>query len=77
MDTARDGVFYLLSSHQLDAFREGRGIQPETDVRGRRGAYFVRAVLDLAPDAGRSWHLVAEVDQDSAAFSPAVARIRR
>ncbi|MBN2303271.1 MAG: hypothetical protein JXQ72_02260, partial [Anaerolineae bacterium] len=73
LDAAQDHITYLLSSQQLDTFRLGQGVQPETDSRGRRGAYFVRAVFDLAPDAGRSWHLVCEVDQDSAA----VANLRR
>jgi hypothetical protein len=64
-----DNVTHLLSSTQLDALRSGRVIQPETDLRGQRGAYFVGATIKLAPDETRSWHLVAEVDQDSAAVA--------
>lgn len=64
-------VTYLLSSVQLDALRSGCAIQPETDLRGQRGAYFVGATLELAPGETRSWHLVAEVDQDS----PTVVRL--
>ena len=30
----------LLSSQQLDRFRDGLSVEPEKDVRGRRGAYF-------------------------------------
>jgi hypothetical protein len=59
----------LLSSLQLDAFRSGKGIQPETEVRGRRGAYFVHATLSLAPGEERTWHLVADAQQDSAAIA--------
>ena len=33
----------LLSSTQLDRFRRGAGVEQETNVRGRRGAYFVQA----------------------------------
>jgi hypothetical protein len=40
----------------------------ETEVRGRRGAYFVHSVKELAPGAEWSWHLFADVNQDSAAI---------
>ena len=63
-----DNADYLLSSAQLDRFRSGQSITPEAETRGRRGAYFARTTLDLAPGAERSWHLVAEVSQDSAAI---------
>lgn len=59
---------YLLSSQQLDQFRTGRGMTPETEVRGRRCAYFVHTSFELGPDAERSWHLVADVSQDSVAI---------
>jgi hypothetical protein len=61
-----EGGGRLLSSVQLEPFRRGRSPVPETDVRGRRGAYFVHADLELAPDETRSWHLVADVGQDHA-----------
>ncbi|MBK8780676.1 MAG: hypothetical protein IPO22_02490 [Anaerolineales bacterium] len=59
---------YLLSSSQLDQFREGMGVRTETEVRGKRCAYFVHAVLDLAPAEERAWHLVADVSKDAAAI---------
>lgn len=59
---------YLLSSTQLDRFRSGKDIMPETDVHGRRGAYFVHATLDLGAQETRTWHLLAEVQQDSVAI---------
>ncbi len=58
----------LLSSEQLDRFRAGMDVQTETEVRGRRGAYFVRARFDLAPQEGRTWHLIADAMQDSSAI---------
>ena len=67
-----DNVRHLLSSQQLSAFRAGHGIQPETDMRGRRGAYFVWTSIDLTPDSERTWHLVSEVDQDSVAVADLV-----
>jgi hypothetical protein len=59
---------YLLSSQQLDTFRAGMGMTPETEVRGRRCAYFVHTNFELGPEAERSWHLVADVSQDSVAI---------
>lgn len=60
---------YLLSSTQLDHFRAGNGFTPEADVRGRRGAYFVGTALELAAQATRIWHVLADVQQDSAAIA--------
>lgn len=57
---------YLLSSLQLENFRSGRGITQETEVRGRRGAYFAHAIFDLLPGAEATWHLVADTHQDAA-----------
>jgi hypothetical protein len=58
---------FLLSSAQLNHFRMGQTLSFETDVRGQRGAYFAHAILDLAADEERSWHFLADVNQDSAA----------
>jgi hypothetical protein len=68
---------YLLSSQQLDNFRRGKPVTNETEVRGRRGAYFVHAVLDLAPREDRSWHLVADANQDAAAAVQIVEWLRQ
>ncbi len=71
-----DNVDYLLSSAQLDDFRNGKGITVETDVRGRRCAYFVHTSLDFAPGIDHSWHLVAEVCQDSSAIVRLANRLK-
>ncbi len=57
-------VRHLLCSEQVDAFRQGAGIVPETDVRGRRGAYLVQARLDLDGGEEREWSCVADVGRD-------------
>ena len=59
---------YLLSSVQLDLFRAGKPLAAETEVCGRRGAYFVHVTLDLAAGEERTWHLIADVHQDHAAI---------
>jgi hypothetical protein len=56
----------LLSSVQLERFRRGETPDPETDVRGRRGAYFVHADVTLGPGETRRWQLVADVGKDHA-----------
>lgn len=55
----------LLSSRQLDAFRAGRTLKTETDIRGSRGAYFLHAALELEPESQETWSLVADVDKTS------------
>jgi hypothetical protein len=59
---------FLLSSDQIDHFRNGNGVMTETEIRGRRGAYFVHSVVDLASKKDITWHLIADVDQDNAAI---------
>ncbi|HSN74428.1 MAG TPA: hypothetical protein VL334_04935, partial [Anaerolineae bacterium] len=68
-----DDAGYLLCTDQIDAFRHGGAVSVEHDVCGKPGAYFVRAAVDLAPDQTRCWHIVADVNQDSAA----VARLKQ
>ena len=56
----------LVSSLQLDSFRKGESIQQESDIRGRRGAYFVNDCLPLEPTQEKSWSIVAEINQGPA-----------
>ncbi|OUX05797.1 MAG: hypothetical protein CBE00_09185 [Planctomycetaceae bacterium TMED240] len=60
--TGLDESCILLSAEQLDRFRDGLCVEQESDVRGRRGAYFTVAEHEL-PVAGDS------VAGDSAATS--------
>ncbi len=59
----------LLSSSQLNAFRNGENITPETEAKGVRGAYFISANFKLDANSSKSWHFVAEVHQDIAAVN--------
>ena len=56
----------LLSCVQLDAFRRGAAAAQETDLRGRRGAYFVKATLHLPGQTEKEWKIVADVSLDAA-----------
>ena len=56
---------YLLSSRQLDVFRRGGNIVPETESKGVRGSIFAHADFELLPSISRTWYFVADVDQDA------------
>ena len=53
----------LVSSAQLDAFRHGETIRPETRVCGRRGAYFVHNAITIAARGHAQWQIVADVSR--------------
>ena len=66
----------LVSSLQLDSFRTGETIEQESDVRGRRGAYFVNDCLTLAPLSEKSWSIVAEINQGPAKVKDLIAYLK-
>ena len=66
----------LLSSTQLDRFRQGLPLRPETDVRGERGAYFVQANISLPARQSADWFIVADVNH-SASDVAALNRLLR
>ncbi|MXX96871.1 MAG: hypothetical protein F4065_04445 [Rhodothermaceae bacterium] len=53
----------LLSTAQLDTYREGQQLSTEDSILGRRGAYLVERNLRLTKDRAVSWDLIADVDQ--------------
>jgi len=59
-----DDVRVLLSSAQLNDFRKGQMISQETEMRGKRGAFFAHMNVKLSPGKEISWHIVADVSQD-------------
>ncbi|MCP5094094.1 MAG: hypothetical protein GY943_00925 [Chloroflexi bacterium] len=64
-----DADTHLLSTEQVDGFRYGRSPIPEHDICGKAGAYFVSSTFTLTAGADKSWHIVADVNQDSAAIT--------
>jgi hypothetical protein len=60
---------YLLSSRQLPFFRKGKDTDQEVDVRGEKGAYFVRTQVTLSAGQEQSWMIVADVNKDHAALA--------
>jgi hypothetical protein len=56
----------LLSSVQLQRFRQGLPVAQETDVRAERGAYLLCADLDLQQGEAAEWWIVADVNRGPA-----------
>jgi len=55
----------LLSSMQLDKFRQGKPLADETGSKGIKGAFFISGKLILEPGQNHNWYIVAEINQDS------------
>ncbi len=54
----------LLSTDQVETFIEGGQVKPETYLRGRRGAYILKASLCLEGNQSHTWMMAADVEQD-------------
>ncbi|MBW6472041.1 MAG: hypothetical protein K0B14_02850 [Anaerolineaceae bacterium] len=72
-----DQVSHLLSSNQLEEFREGKEISPEVDVCGHRGAYFIHAKATLPPGKEKIWYFVADVQQDAVDIVNTIHHLRK
>ncbi len=57
---------YLLSSLQLEDFRQNRSIQQEDDVKAERGAYFSHQSLNISAHSSESWTTIADVNYNHA-----------
>ena len=55
---------YLISSLQLDQFRSKQPVDEEVDIRGEKGAYFVKSEIMLPIKAAKQWKIIAEVNQN-------------
>jgi hypothetical protein len=54
---------YLVSSTQLNAFRNQQKITQETDIKGEKGAYFASSTFQLKKYESNNWKIVANVNQ--------------
>ncbi|TDQ19040.1 hypothetical protein DFQ04_0857 [Algoriphagus boseongensis] len=54
----------LLSSSQLDAFRKGENPKEETDIKAKKGAYFVSSEIDLPVGESKEWMILADINQN-------------
>ncbi len=55
----------LLSTDQLDDFRNGKPAKTEKDKKGKRGAFFVHSRFKSAAGQGKDWYIAAELNQDA------------
>ena len=67
---------YLVSSLQLNAFRNKKQLHEETDVRAEKGAYFIHTDFSLASHDNKEWSIMANVNQDQSAIAALIKRIK-
>lgn len=67
----------LISSAQLDNFRNGLAIKQELDIRGMRGAYFVNADIDLGAGNEKPWSIIADINQGPSDVIDLIEYIKR
>ncbi len=68
---------HLLSSLQMDDFRKGAQVNPETDLRGYRGAYLLSTEVTLPGNGSKDWRLVLDVNQDSADITTRINMVKQ
>ncbi len=56
---------FLLSSKQLNNFRNGIRLTEENESKGVRGAFFINTLLKVNPKASKVWYTIAELNQDA------------
>lgn len=66
---------YLLSSLQLDKFRNNREIEQETDVKAEKGAYLISDFNNLKPGEEDRWMIAVNVNQDASQIESLSDRI--
>ncbi len=70
-----DNPKYLLSSLQLNAFRNCEVLHQETDVKAEKGAYFVNSDEVLMPNSDKEWMIIANVNQTHASIAKMIHEI--
>ena len=71
-----DNPTHLISSLQLDNFRNGKAISQEKDIRAEKGAYFISKDLSLKPSTENNWMFVANVNQTISAINSISEKIK-
>ena len=73
--TGLENVQTLLSTDQVQSFVSSGSVVSEDDRRGCRGAFLVQTEIELPARQSKSWHVVADVDQDRSAITTLRRRI--
>lgn len=66
---------YLLCDKQVASFAYGNALQTESDIKGRRGAFYVSDTFKLAPGEKKTWVIVSELNQSAAQVEALIAEI--
>lgn len=66
----------LLSSSQLEAFRNGLNVVEETDVKAEKGAYFVQSEVILPAGGQKEWIIVADINQNASQINALAKSIK-
>ncbi len=61
-----ENASYLVSSLQVNRFRNKQPVEQEEVVKGEKGAYFVQTNFELPADGSKSWKIIANVNQNHA-----------
>ncbi|GGD56355.1 hypothetical protein [Muriicola marianensis] len=56
---------YLVSSLQVDSFREGKDPSQEADIKAEKGAYFLHFHTSLGAGEEKDWMIVSNVNQNA------------
>jgi len=64
-----NGSKILLSTKQVNKFKEGQNLSTEIDVRAAKGAYLLHKELNLEKGESKEWMFVIELNQDSVAVA--------
>ncbi|PRP65779.1 hypothetical protein [Nonlabens agnitus] len=67
---------YLISTLQLDPFRKGHQVTPETDVKAEKGAYFTVSEMTIAAGDKKEWYYLADVNQNIVTINEISAQIK-
>ena len=65
----------LISSLQLDEFRQGNTLHQEIDIRGRRAAYFINDSFTLDPQSQKTWSIISDINLGPAAVKNLMGNI--
>ena len=66
--TGLKGAKRLLSSTQLEQFRQGHKVVEETDIRAKRGAYLLATQIELTAGGEENWSIIADVNKSITAL---------
>ncbi|MGD2035998.1 MAG: hypothetical protein PVF73_13125, partial [Bacteroidales bacterium] len=68
---------YLLSTRQIDHFRNGSPLKTEYSSRGQRGAYFVQSQCTIPPGETVKWLIIAGLNRSAADIQSLIRKISK